>query len=800
MAPFGALVLIALGLRLWGLGERAIHYDESLHAFYSWQLFTGDGYRHEPWIHGPLQFHLNALVFATFWDSDYTARLSYALLGAALVGLPYYLRDYLGRPAALIASVLLALSPALLYFSRYSRNDIYMAFWALALFVLMWRYLNEHKNRYLYLAAAVLALAFATKETAYIIVAIFGLGLFLLSLKQIISWLLGRSRLSEMTGPAAFLLLLGTLTLPQWAAMSAIFQGSGSEGLVLAYNGTEPGVPVGLPLWGGTFVTPGVINLPSVIDGLILGGIVAAGLGAAWIVRRRVKGVAVSLTIGGLGVAWVTRRSIKGSAVPLTVAALGSLAYTLMAFIHFEVAQNYLVAGAILITTLVLSVVVGLMWRWRVWLISAGIFYLIWITLYTSVFSLFGRPFNECPDTVTGVAGTACTKLGGAFTGVWQSFGYWLAQQDVARGNQPWYYYFVLGSVYEYLPLLLGGVGIIYYLRKGGFLGLFLVFWSVSTFVAFTFASEKMPWLLVNITVPFILLTAKLAGDLVERLPWRRLLGSLNVALLLTAPLFLVAGIYLLKRFVAEGAVATRTDWLAVGLVVLLGLLSATLIYRARPAVGMSLVALGIGALLLGSSAFVAIRASYGSDDFPVEMLVYAGASADVRQVATDLRQNLAQENLSGGVQVDYEVWYPFNWYVRNDNFVEYRCYKDETEGGYVDWCSPLKEAPSAPALLLLDSHGRRDATYLTDYTEQGPYRDLLWFPESYRRRGENRPNESFWEEVPKDLSYVKDNITKRAAWNGALDYLIHRRLGSDWWDTKFHSYFPSVMESTTAE
>jgi len=108
--------MVALGLRLWDLGARPIHYDESLHAFYSWQLFTGDGFRHEPWIHGPLQFFLNSAVFGIFWDSDYTVRLSYALFGAALVGLPYFLRDYLGRPAALIAAVMLALSPALPYF------------------------------------------------------------------------------------------------------------------------------------------------------------------------------------------------------------------------------------------------------------------------------------------------------------------------------------------------------------------------------------------------------------------------------------------------------------------------------------------------------------------------------------------------------------------------------------------------------------------------------------------------------------------------------------------------------------
>ena len=181
MAAFGIIMLLALALRLWDLGGRPVHYDEGLHAHYSWQLFVGDGYRHEPWIHGPLQFFLNSVVFGIFWDSDYTVRLTYVFFGVILVGLPYFLRDYIGRAGALVAAVMLAFSPALFYFSRYSRNDIYMAAFALGLVILMWRYLQEGKDRYLYIASAVLALAFASKETAYIIVAMFGLFLFILA-------------------------------------------------------------------------------------------------------------------------------------------------------------------------------------------------------------------------------------------------------------------------------------------------------------------------------------------------------------------------------------------------------------------------------------------------------------------------------------------------------------------------------------------------------------------------------------------------------------------------------------------
>jgi hypothetical protein len=36
--PFLALMLAALVLRFWDLGDKAFHHDESLHAFYSWRL------------------------------------------------------------------------------------------------------------------------------------------------------------------------------------------------------------------------------------------------------------------------------------------------------------------------------------------------------------------------------------------------------------------------------------------------------------------------------------------------------------------------------------------------------------------------------------------------------------------------------------------------------------------------------------------------------------------------------------------------------------------------------------------
>jgi len=146
---------------------------------------------------------------------------------------------------------------------------------------------------------------------------------------------------------------------------------------------------------------------------------------------------------------------------------------------------SLLVAAGLLAGGLAISLYVGVRWLGKSWLVCAAIFYGIWATLYTTMFSNFA----------------------GLFSGAWQGMGYWIAQQDFARGNQPWYYYFVGLSVYELLPVMFGLVAFVYFLRKGDVTGLAFSFWAGVNLLGYTVASEKMPWLLVNITLPFILLS-----------------------------------------------------------------------------------------------------------------------------------------------------------------------------------------------------------------------------------------------------------------------------------------------------
>jgi uncharacterized protein (TIGR03663 family) len=168
LAAWALLVAAALVLRLLDLGDRPFHHDESQDAYFSWIFFTRGDYAYDPLLHGPLRFYLTAAAYGLFGDSDTTARLAPALMGALMVPLPYALRLQIGRAGALATAALLAFGPSYLYFSRFAREDIYIACITLALLVVTFRFLARPRPHQPALIGALLALSFATKETTFI--------------------------------------------------------------------------------------------------------------------------------------------------------------------------------------------------------------------------------------------------------------------------------------------------------------------------------------------------------------------------------------------------------------------------------------------------------------------------------------------------------------------------------------------------------------------------------------------------------------------------------------------------------
>ena len=166
LALWGVVVLAGLVLRLIDLGDRAFHHDESQVAYFSFLYWRDHTYEYNPLLHGPWQYMLTALTYAIAGVTDFTARLAPALVGSAMVALPFFCRKQIGRIAALTAAVLLAVSPTVLYFSRFAREDIHIAALTLAVVVVVFRFLDRPRAWHPVAVFVLLAATLTVKESA----------------------------------------------------------------------------------------------------------------------------------------------------------------------------------------------------------------------------------------------------------------------------------------------------------------------------------------------------------------------------------------------------------------------------------------------------------------------------------------------------------------------------------------------------------------------------------------------------------------------------------------------------------
>lgn len=391
-------------------------HDESLHVYYSWLLSKGNGFTHNPMMHGPFLFESTAIFNFLFGASDFISRLVPALMGIGIViGIPWLLRLWLGRAGALVTGLLFLISPYILFYSRYNRHDIQVIAWVLLAVFAMLAYLRNRREQYLLLLAAALALMLSTMEISFIYLAIFA--------SFLVVRILAASRFhgSQIQSLAEWDLLIVLVTLG-------------------AFFSSPIALPVLNPIWNRLAGQP-FVDLKVLSD-----------YGTGWAV-----GTAGIRLWGVMAAFWAT------------------------------------------------AAVIGISWGGRRWLKLAGVFLGITIPLFTTFF----------------------TNLGGIGTGFVGSLGYWLSQQNVARGGQPIYYYLIVFPFYEFLPILAGLAAFVFFAIRRRHIPeptqLFVSlagWWALWIFVGMSLAGEKMPWLSTHITVPFILLSGWLAGKVVAR-GWR---------------------------------------------------------------------------------------------------------------------------------------------------------------------------------------------------------------------------------------------------------------------------------------
>jgi uncharacterized protein (TIGR03663 family) len=156
-AAYGLVAMLATWLRLFHLGLRPLYEGEAFQALAAFRFVHGAN-QAAPAGAIPALFTGNVAAFALVGASDITARWLPAVAGLALVLLPYWFRHRLGRGGALVASLLLALSPSAVYFSRALDGSILVAACGLSLAVGLVCYVDTRRPRALYVAATALGL------------------------------------------------------------------------------------------------------------------------------------------------------------------------------------------------------------------------------------------------------------------------------------------------------------------------------------------------------------------------------------------------------------------------------------------------------------------------------------------------------------------------------------------------------------------------------------------------------------------------------------------------------------------
>jgi len=562
---FAVIILLTIITRFYDLETRVMSHDESLHTYFSWLFYRGQGYQHSPMMHGPLQFHLLSLSYFLFGVTDFTARIPAVLFSIATVWMVWYWRRYLGKTGAIIAGFLMVISPYMLYYGRYVRNEAFAGLSGILMLFAILRYLETGGKRYLYLTSLAMVIHFTAKETAFIYAAqaLLFLGIYFIAQVTRAPWS------GSETYFRGFIILLAISILLIGGALGyGLYERSGdtltSIETAMPADPSNPNSPLAEPQAGISFITilaiAGTLALVSALVFLIIG--------YGWQQLKTERSFGLMILIGTLVLPQLAPLPIKFLErwLHVTIPSTAPEIDTLLASqdLLLGMPREFTIIGIFLIGLFALSIVIGQLWS-RDWWKYALLFWGIFTVLYTSVF----------------------TNSDGFFTGLVGSLGYWLVQQDVERGSQPWYYYAAIQiPIYEFLPALgtllatyLGikklntlsptpseypeleepaseselepasiieaESGLVEEPAEGNFFTTFglLLWWVVTSVLALSYAGERMPWLTYHMTWPMVLLAGWGIGHLIENIDWEKLRPA-RTLLTITLTVLLVIGLY----------------------------------------------------------------------------------------------------------------------------------------------------------------------------------------------------------------------------------------------------------------
>ena len=659
-----ALILILTVIsRLYILDARVMSHDEVNHVVPSFDFYSGKGYAQDPITHGPLQFHLLALSYFLFGDNDFTSRLPHALFSIATVAfvLIYY-RRYLGKYGSLAAGIFFAISPFMMFYGRYARNDAICVFLSVVTLYMVLRYLEEGKPKHLMMIVLTLALNFTAKETAYIFTAQLMIFLFILSIKDFlaIEWPDKKTRRETLVFTAAAILIVAAAL----GASILLFNNA-----FLAVENGELSVPEYTSQTDTTFFGALVSSYPLLRSILPIALILFASIIGLLLLRKKYHWdiLAQSRSFNML-LLIITLVLPLLSAFPVVFSGITPTAYdSALAILADYVYIMYFFA---------LAIVIGSIWRAQDWWKYGLIFFGLYILFFTTFF----------------------TNTVGILTGIVGSLGHWVSQQDVARGGQPIYYFALIEiPIYEFLGAAGTLLAFIYGIKRKSFwskvpsgssqaeistllpIPAIFIYFAIISLISYSLAGEKMPWLTVHIVFSMLLAAGWFVEQLFNHLNKQkgnnkeeaiRFLLTLTFVLLFCMIVVQLWGNHAPLQGKSTQSLQDTNHFIFLFLAA--GVCAYFLFFHKRDLfkskrfwLNVCLALFLIMAVITTRSAY---RASFINYDYPLEYLVYAHAS-DGPKIVLDQIEEISRR-LTGGLDIkvayDNHGLYPYWWYLRN--------------------------------------------------------------------------------------------------------------------------------------
>ena len=690
IAIFAVIILLAIVTRFYDLGSRVMSHDESLHTYFSWLLSQGRGYQHSPMMHGPFQFHSLALVYFLFGASDFTSRIPSALFSIGTIWMVWYWRRYLGNWGALISGLLLVISPFMLYYGRYVRNESFAGFSGIVMLYAILRHLELGGKKYLFLVAAALALHFTAKETSFIYTAQALIFLAVYFIAQVTKrpW-----KNADRDYRTFIIMLIITILLGGFALGYGVYTHEEST-----LTGAETAAPVN-PTDDTAAPSSAGADSFSLTSILALAAVATTGVSAFFLFRgysweriRNERSFELLIVTGTVVLPQLTpfvinvfKKSLNVT-IPTTAPEVQALSSDL---------RGIGIIAAFLVGMFIISTVIGLLWNREKWWQTALVFWVPFTIFYTTVF----------------------TNSDGFFTGTIGSLGYWIVQQGVERGSQPWYYYILIQiPIYEYLPALGFILALIVGLRRKlppvnkitvestetsddevieliedqnteerNFSNTFslLTWWSIITVVSLSYAGERMPWLTYHMAWPMILITGWALGRIIDTTDWEKLKSNRIFIAIGVIGIFIasIAGVIIalsgpnppfqgkeLAQLQATGAFLLPLIASILSAIGVIYLLNEWTFKEIRHVIALVLFVL-LGLLTTRTS----FRAAYIAYDQATEFLVYAHGATGIKKIINQATEISERTTGNLGVALAYDasapdtgVSWPFVWYLRD--------------------------------------------------------------------------------------------------------------------------------------